>query len=174
MCALLNNLSILCSSHSMSEEGSSSNTLEARSSASEASASSPATVPNVVRTLQDVERDIQEEKAKLNRYRKQCDDAFSARVTARTAEERANAEKSMDTCRYMYDITEKHLESLVAERAQFQAAATASSSEQKSKFLFCVYFVPLTVRYRLCQRFTWRVALLHRPLCCIFDSLSYC
>ncbi len=131
----------------MPEEDSSSNTLEPRSSVPEASVGSPATVPNNVRTLQDVERDIQEGIMKLNRFWEQSAAAFSAYETARTAEERANAEKSMDTCRFMYDITEKHLESLVAERAQFQPAATASSSEQKSKFLFCVYFVPHTVRY---------------------------
>ncbi len=155
MCALLNNLSTLSSSRSMSEEDSSSNTLEARSSAPEASASSPAAVPNVVRTLQDVERDIQEAKMKLNRFWKQCADAFSARETARTAEERANAEKSMETCRFMYDITEKRLDWLDAERARLQPAATASSSEQKSKFLFRVYLMPLysTVLYRLCTRF---------------------
>ncbi len=127
----------------MPEEDSSSNTLEARSSAPEASAGSPATVSNVVRTLQDVERDIQKQRTKLDQLGKQCEDAFSALETARTAEELARAEKSMDFYRYLYGFSLKRLEMLDAELARLQAAATASSSEQKSKFLFRVYLVPL-------------------------------
>ncbi len=143
MCALLNNLSILCSSHSMPEEDSSSNTLEARSSAPEASAGSPATVPNVVRTLQDVERDIQKESMELDEARKKCKDAASARKAARSAEELAEAKESVDLSRFFMEFGLKRLEMLNAELARLQAAATASSSEQKSKFLFRVYLVPL-------------------------------
>ncbi len=96
-----------------------------------ASSRPPATVANL-RTLQDVEREIREEMMKLNRLRKQWEDAVSAQKAARTAEELAKAKKSVDAYWCWMDISVKLLDTLFAERARLQATATVSSSEQKS------------------------------------------
>ncbi len=133
--------SILCSSHRMSEEEQtvrSSGTPEA------------AAVANV-RTLQDVQRDIQKENVEFfYQARKEYRGAVSAYDAAWTAsksdptnkvlsEDLAHAKEFRDIYKRLLDISEAHLEELEAERAQLQAAANRAS-EQKSKFLFCVSF----------------------------------
>ncbi len=133
--------------------GSSSNTLEAVPStpaAHQASGNSPAAVGNV-RTLQDVQRDIQKEREQLDQARKEFRAALSAYDAAEAAWDKdpnnevlskklAKAEKVWDACRNLVDISDGDLKRLVAELARLQADADASS-EQKSKFLFRVYFV---------------------------------
>ncbi len=175
MCALLNTLSIPCSLHRMSEEKETIRSSGTPGAAPPPASSSPsATVANL-RTVQDVEREIREEMMKLNRLMKQWEDAVSAHKAARTAEELAKAKESVDTYRFLMDISGKLFESLFAERAQLQVAANASS-EQKSEFLFyvhstlclCIVRVQLTVYVSGCY------STLQRPLCCILDNPSYC
>ncbi len=153
----------LCASHSMSEvekTARSSETPEAAvPSAPEphpASGNSLAAVGNV-RTLQDVQRDIQDENVTLLRFRGKYDNALSACDDARTASRReptntslsedlADARESRDGYKRLMDNSEKRLEKLGAELARLQAAANASSG-QKSKYLFRVYSV---LSRRLC------------------------
>ncbi len=111
-----------------------------------ASGNSPAAVVSV-RTLQDVQRDIQKESEQLDQARKEFRAALSAYDDAWTASRReptntslsedlAKAKESKDDYKRLLDSSEKLLEDFKAERAELQAAAKASSSEQKSTFLF--------------------------------------
>ncbi len=145
--------SIPRSSHRMSEEertGSSSTPLKTVSSAPGAhQASHSSTTGAKVRTLQDVQRDIQKESVEYDQAMAKFEDALSAYESALAAcnkdpndkvlsKELADAKYSRDSYKCLLDISAQFLASLEPERARLQAAADASS-EQKSKFLLCVY-----------------------------------
>ncbi len=188
MCVLLNTLSIPCSSHRMSDGKTfpSSGAPEGDSSAPEASGSSPATVANM-RTLQDVERAIKENNATHIRVGETYATAIAAYLAAQAASKRdptnkvlsdelADAKETRDACKSLIAAIEQGLATLQSERAQLRAAATASSSEQKSEFLFyvhstlclCIVRVQSTVYVSGCY------STLQRPLCCLLDNPSYC
>ncbi len=117
---------------------------------------SPAAVLKV-RTLQDVQRDFEEENATFIRYRGKCEAALSAYDDAWTASrkdpdrkalsgEAADAKESKDACKAVMDDSKQLLADLKAERAQLQAPANVSTSEQKSMFLLC-FVLYCTVLY---------------------------
>ncbi len=112
-----------------------------------ASGNSPAAVGNDVRTLQDVRRDIKKESEQLDQARKEYGEALSIYKAAFFASKKEPTSEALSKeltaatnfvnfFKGPVDISAQRLERLEAERAQLQAAAKASSSEQKSKFLF--------------------------------------
>ncbi len=123
-------------------------TVLSASTAAQASSSSPAAGLKV-RTLQDVERDFEEENATFIQIRADYRAALLAYNDACAASRKdpdrkalsgevADAKESMDAYKALMDDSKERLANLKAERAQLQAPANVSSSEQKSKFLFCV------------------------------------
>ncbi len=106
--------------------------------------SSPDVVTNDVRTLQDVERDIQEEKAQLDRARKEYreDQSDYEALLAASREDPNNkalsvqldnARKFRDFSKKLIDISARCLAWLEGDLAEMQAALF----EQKGKYLLC-------------------------------------
>ncbi len=131
----------------------------------QASRSSPAAVARV-RTLQDVQLEIDTEKVKFHKAREQFEKALSGYQTALDAsktnpdnkvlsEELAEAKDFKDSYKSLMEVNAQRLASLETKRAQLQAAANAPT-EHKSKFLFCVSFC-LCIVYRLSRELAYAV-----------------
>ncbi len=147
----------------------SSETPEADTSASESRpASGSSSAVTTVRTLQDVEREIQKQKAQLEEANKKYQQALSFYTAAFLAlkkepnnetlsKELADAAQFVGFAKGPADISAQRLASLEAERAQLQAAAERAqlqaaadrASEQKSK-LFGFHSVHSTYQVTAC------------------------
>ncbi len=115
----------------------------------QAPGSSPAAVSNV-RTLKDVQRELEKENAEYDQAVPRYVYALSVHESASAAsrmdpknkvlsEKLASAKESMDSYKSLWDTIAQRIAILQTERAQLRAVA-AASSEQISKFLFCMYF----------------------------------
>ncbi len=182
-------LCVLCSMSREEKGNPSTVTTEAVRPATEAhqaSRSSPAAVARM-RTLQDVQLEIDTERVKFHKAREQFEKALSGYQTALDASKTnpdnkvlskklADAKDLKDSYKCLMEVNAQRLASLETKRAQLQAAANAPT-EHKGKLLFCFLntYCALTVYYYViyCRRLLFLSTKFPLTQCFLLYFLAY-